>query len=111
EMWFPANYYGPTVAVLSCLVMLLAQTLVRPGGAADLLTRPAVMRLAQPLAAATLGIFAMHFLILALGTGTGVLGEPVATWPVLLLRFAIVSALTTAVVLLLRKVPVVRRVL
>ena len=111
EMWFPANYYGPTVALLSCLVLLLTQTFIRPGGVADVLTRPKVMRLAQPLGAATLGIFALHFLILALGTGTGVLGEPVATWPVLLLRFVIVSALTTALVLLLRKVPVIRRVL
>lgn len=111
ELWFPANYYGPTVAVLACLVMLLAQTLVRPGGAAQVLTGDRVMRLAQPVAAATLGIFALHFLVLSLGTYTGVLGEPETTGPVLLARFVVVSVITTAIVLPLRRVPLVRRVL
>ncbi|HLS64005.1 MAG TPA: acyltransferase [Ruania sp.] len=111
QQWFPANYYSPTVAVLSCLVVLLAQTFVRPGGVAGVLTGPRVMRLAQPVAAATLGIFAMHYLVLITGVRLGVLGEPVTSWPVLLARFVIVSMVTTVLVLVLRRVPVVRRVL
>src|SRR5699024_12584902 len=104
-------YYSPTVAVLSCLVVLLAQTFVRPGGVAGMLTGPRVMRLAQPVAAATLGIFAMHYLVLITGVRLGVLGEPLTSWPVLLARFVIVSMVTTVLVLVLRRVPVVRRVL
>ena len=76
-----------------------------------MLTGPRVMRLAQPVGAATLGIFGLHFLILSMATRTGVLGQPETTWPMLLLRFAVVSVLTTAIVLPLRRVPVVRRVL
>src|SRR5699024_7663205 len=111
QQWFPANYYSPTVAVLSCLVVLLAQTFVRPGGVAGMLSGPRVMRLAQPGAAATLGSFAMHYLVLITGVRLGVLGEPVTSWPVLLARFVIVSMVTTVLVLVLRRVPVVRRVL
>src|SRR5690606_25599404 len=33
ETWVGAHYYGPSVAVLCVLVLLLAQTTVRPGGA------------------------------------------------------------------------------
>jgi hypothetical protein len=69
------------------------------------------MRLVDPVASATLGIFALHFLVLLVGTDTGWLGEPVAPWPVLLGRFLVVSAVTTVLVLLLRRVPVLRRVL
>lgn len=111
DLWFPASYYGLTVAVLSCLVLVLTQTLVRPGAAGGVLATPAVMRVASPVGAATLGIFALHFLVLAIGTTTGTLGAPETTWPTVLLRFAIVATVTTVVVLLLRRVPVVRRVL
>lgn len=111
DLWFPASYYGLTVAVLSCLVLLLAQTLVRPGGIGGVLTTPAVMRMATPVGAATLGIFALHFLVLAIATRTGVLGAPETAWPIVLLRFLIVATVTTAVVLALRRVPIVRTVL
>ena len=109
--WFPANYYGLTVAVLSCLVFLLGQAVFRPDGVLRALTRPRVRRYADPVGRATLGIFALHFLVLVVGTTTGVLGRPETTWPVVLLRFVIVSALTTAIVLVFRKVPVARKVL
>src|SRR5699024_5673314 len=109
--WFPANYYGLTVAVLSCLVFLLGQAVVRADGVLRVLSSPRVLRYADPVGRATLGIFALHFLILVVGTTTGLLGEPETTWPVLLLRFVIVSALTTAIVVVFRKVPVARKVL
>jgi surface polysaccharide O-acyltransferase-like enzyme len=111
EQWLGAHYYSPTVAVLSVLVLLLAQSTVRPGGALSALARPEVLRRVQPVATATLGIFALHYLVLLVGIDTGVLGEPVASWPVLLLRAAVVGVGTTVLVLLLRRVPVVRRVL
>ncbi|HIZ36568.1 MAG TPA: acyltransferase [Candidatus Ruania gallistercoris] len=111
HLWFPANYYSLTVAALSCLVLLLAQRLVRPGGIGGVLTRPAVLRAAEPVSAATLGIFALHVLVLGIGTSTGVLGAPETAWPILLVRFLAVATVTTAVVLLLRRVPIVRTVL
>lgn len=111
DLWFPATYYGLTVAVLSCLILLLAQMLIRPGGIGGVLTGPRVMRVASPVGAATLGIFALHFLILTAGTMTGILGAAETAWPILLLRFTIVSTATTVVVLVLRRVPIVRAVL
>lgn len=111
EEWLGAHYYSPTVALLAVIVLLLAQTVLRRDGLLGRLTSPRVMRLVDPVASATLGIFALHFLVLLVGTDTGWLGEPVAPWPVLLGRFLVVSAVTTVLVLLLRRVPVLRRVL
>lgn len=111
ERWAGAHYYGPTVAVLAVLVVLLAQTLVRPGGALGVLAEARVLRVVGPVSDATLGIFALHFLVLLVATDTGWLGEPVAAWPVLVLRFAVVAVVTTVLVLALRRVPGVRLVL
>ncbi len=111
DQWLGAHYYSPTVAALSVLVVLLAQSTVRPGGALSGLARPEVLRRVQPVATATLGIFALHYLVLLVGIDTGVLGDPVASWPVLLLRALAVGAVTTALVLGLRRVPYVRGVL
>lgn len=111
SLWFGAHYYSPSVAVLAILIFLLAQTLIRPGGALGVLASPAVLRWAAPLATATLGIFALHFLILIIGTDTGILGTAETTWPLVLLRFAVVSVITTVLVLVLRRVPFVRQVL
>ncbi|WP_109471313.1 acyltransferase [Ornithinimicrobium cavernae] len=109
--WLGAHYYSPVVAVLSILIVLLTQTLIRPDGALRALTAPCAMHWATPLGEATMGIFALHFLVLIVGTTQGFLGTPETTWPVLLLRFGVVSLVTTAVVLLMRRVPVVRRVM
>ncbi|WP_298749319.1 acyltransferase [uncultured Serinicoccus sp.] len=109
--WAGAHYYSPTVAVLSVAVYLLAQALLEPGGAQSVMTSDRVMAVVDPVGRATLGIFAMHFLVLLVGTDTGVLGAPVAPWPVLLARFVLVAAVTTGLVLLGRRVPGVRRVL
>lgn len=111
EQWVGAHYYSPTVGLLSVLVLLLAQTLVRPEGPLRVLTRPAVLGPVDAVAAAGMGIFALHYLVLLVGVDTGVLGDPVAPWPVLLARFLVVSAATTALVLVLRRVPVLRQVL
>lgn len=108
--WFGAHYYGPSVALLSVLVLLLAQSTIRPGGALGALVRPGAMRIVRPAGAATLGIFTLHFLVLAVGTDTGLLGEPVTTWPVLLIRFLVVAVVSTGLVLVLRRVPVLGRV-
>lgn len=111
ERWLGAHYYSPTVALLSVLVVLLAQALVRPGGPLRVLAGGRALSLAAPVAASTMGIFALHFLVLLVATDTGWLGEPVAAWPVLVLRFAVVAAVTTGLVLVLRRVPGVRLVL
>lgn len=111
EQWLGAHYYSLPVAALSVLVLLLAQSLVRPGGALAALTALGVMRIVDPLASATMGIFALHYLVLLVGLDARLLGEPVASWPVLLLRFVVVATVTTALVLVLRRVPVLRSVL
>ncbi len=111
EEWLGAHYYSPSVGLLSVLVLLLAQTLVRPGGALGALAGPAAMRLAGPVGSATLGIFGLHYLVLLVGLDTGLLGGPVAAWPVLLVRAGVVAVVTTVVVVTLRRVPVVRAVL
>ncbi|WP_151523387.1 acyltransferase [Serinicoccus kebangsaanensis] len=111
QAWAGAHYYSPSVAALCLCVYLLAQSLIRPGGALAVLTGDRVMAVVDPLGRATLGIFALHFLVLLIGTDTGLLGPPVAPWPILLGRFLVVGAVTTGVVLLLRRVPVVRTVL
>lgn len=110
EEWFGAHYYSPSVALLSVLVVLLAQTTIRGGGALAPLAGPAVMRLARPVGSATLGIFGLHYLVLLVGIDTGVLGEPVVPWPLLLLRATVVAVVTTLIVLGLRRVPVARAV-
>jgi surface polysaccharide O-acyltransferase-like enzyme len=110
EEWLGAHYYSPSVAALSVLVLLLAQTTVRPGGALGVLAAPAALRLVEPVATATLGIFALHYLVLLVGIDSGVLGEPVAPWPTLVLRAAVVAVVTTVLVLVLRRLPVVRLV-
>ncbi|GAA4886614.1 acyltransferase [Serinicoccus chungangensis] len=111
QEWAGAHYYSPSVAVLSVAVYLLAQALLAPGGALSALTSDRVMAAVDPVGRATLGIFALHFLVLLVATDTGVLGPPVAPWPVLVARFAVVAAVTTGLVLVGRRVPVVRRVL
>lgn len=111
EQWLGAHYYSPTVALLAVLVLLLAQTTLRADGLLEVLTRPGVLRVVDAVAAASMGIFALHYLVLLVGIDTGWLGEPVATWPVLLVRFVVVGVVTTALVLVLRRVPVVRQVL
>lgn len=111
EQWVGAHYYSPTVALLSVLVVLLAQTTVRAGGALAGLARPPVVRAVAPVASATLGIFALHYLVLLVGLDSGLFGDPVAAWPVLLVRAVVVGVVTTVLVLVLRRVPLVRRVL
>ncbi|GAA5162942.1 hypothetical protein GCM10011366_13830 [Ornithinimicrobium tianjinense] len=111
EQWLGVHYYSLPVAALSVLVLMLAQSLVRPDGALAGLAAPRVMRVVDPVASATMGIFALHYLVLLVGLDVGLLGEPVASWPVLVLRFVAVAAVTTALVLVLRRVPGVRSVL
>jgi hypothetical protein len=109
--WLGAHYYSPSVALLSVLVVLLAQSTVRDGGTLRGLARPAVLRRVSPLGDATMGIFALHYLVLLVGLDSGLLGEPVDSWQVLVGRFVAVSVVTTALVLALRRVPLVRVVL
>lgn len=109
--WLGAHYYSPSVALLSVLVLLLAQTTVLEGGALAGLATPAVLRRVAPVGSATMGIFALHYLVLLVGLDSGRLGEPVDAWPVLVGRFVAVSVVTTVLVLGLRRVPVVRAVL
>lgn len=109
----PVNYYGLGMALYSIGVLLLAHGLLAPDGVLRSLLRPPAMTAGRELGDATLGLFGFHMTVLAVMTGTGWLGvdEPAADVATLLARAAVVIVVSTAVVLPLRRVPVVRRVL
>lgn len=109
--WAKVSYYSLPVGLLSVLVFVFAQSAIRPGGLLGGLTSPGVMRWVEPIGAATMGIFGLHFLVIVIGNDHEWFGPAATTWPLLLARIATVAVLTTAVVLLLRRVPVVNRVL
>jgi surface polysaccharide O-acyltransferase-like enzyme len=107
----PVNYYGPSVLLLTVLIFLVGQSTIRHTGALAALTRPGVLRLLNPLGAATMGIFGLHVAILTLVTRAQWFGPAVTSAPLLVARGAAVLVLTCAIVLPLRRVPFVRRVL
>jgi surface polysaccharide O-acyltransferase-like enzyme len=109
----PAWYYSITTMVFSAALFLLFQSLIRRGGVLGVLTRPTPSRLVRPLGDATLGVFALHLTILLWVFDWPVIGGAHAApgVAVLLARIAAVLAVTYAIVLVLRRVPGVRRLL
>lgn len=107
----PVNYYGPTVTLLTVLVFLVGQASRRRHREHARLTRHSARRVINELGAATLGIFALHLAVLQLVIEWEWFGPAATTAPLLILRYAVVLALTVALVLPLRRVPYVRAVL
>uniref|UniRef100_UPI003B3AF399 acyltransferase family protein n=1 Tax=Pseudactinotalea sp. TaxID=1926260 RepID=UPI003B3AF399 len=116
-MWLhtvtPVNYYGAGMALYSICVFLLAHALLAPDGALRRLLRGVPMVIGREIGGATMGIFGFHMTVLAVLKATGWLGgdEPATDLVTLLLRVAVVTIATLAVVLPLTRVPVVRRVM
>lgn len=110
----PVSYYGITVQLYAVLIFLVGQSLIHSKGALRVLVRPRLERLGRTLGDATLGVFALHFAIISLVVETFPVigGEPAASSSEqLVARVATVIVVTYAIVLVLRRVPVVRRVL
>jgi surface polysaccharide O-acyltransferase-like enzyme len=107
----PVNYYGPTVTLLTVLVFLVGQAGQRRRGAVGEPRRRGVRRPMDELGAATLGIFALHLAVLQLTIEWEWFGPAATSAQLLLLRYAVVLAITVAIVLPLRRVPYVRAVL
>ena len=109
----PVNYYGPTVALLTVLVFLVGQSARGQWARGQSDERPLRRRvgLIGEIGAATLGIFALHLAVLQLVIEWEWFGPGPTTAPLLIARYAVVLALTVAIVLPLRRVPYVRAVL
>lgn len=109
----PVSYYGPGVILYSCGVFLTFQGLIRADGLLRSLTRPRSVRIGTLLGDATLGVFGLHHTILLLSYEMPFIGGDAATGRTLELlgRVAFVWVVTYAIVLVLRRVPLVKRVL
>ncbi len=115
EWWatyVPASYYSLSVGLQAIGIFLIFQALIRPGGLLGFLTGPRISKVARSLGDATLGVFALHLTVLLAVREWGGLGsEPTSDGArFMLARLAMVIAVTYGIVLMLRKVPVVRRV-
>lgn len=67
ERYQPAeSYFHPAVAVSACAAMYLARWVVRPNGVGGWFARPRAARIGRTLGSATLGVFAVHQLVLML---------------------------------------------
>lgn len=113
QQYSPVGYYSISGMLLAVTVYLAAQGLIAPGGVLRGLTGPRGVRIGRLFGDATLGVFGLHLTVLYLVQEWGV-GGPLKASPTthdMLLRLLVVLAITWAVVLLLRRLPVVRAVL
>ncbi|MCO7274290.1 acyltransferase [Cellulosimicrobium cellulans] len=112
RLLLPTTYYGFQVQLYAVLVYLVVKSVVRPGGALGTLARPRVAATGRVLGDATLGVFVLHLMVWNLMLSLPVVGgdEAAGSVPQMLGRVAFVLVVTYAIVLLLRRVPVVRRV-
>ncbi|WP_076260248.1 acyltransferase [Intrasporangium flavum] len=113
ETMSPVGYYSTPAMVYSLAVFLVFQGLVRRDGPLRRLASSRMSSLARTLGDATMGVFALHLTILMWVPEWPVIGGERAAGgtSVLLLRVGAVLTLTYVIVLLLRRVPGVRRIL
>ncbi|MDO5712632.1 MAG: hypothetical protein Q4P32_12975, partial [Micrococcales bacterium] len=112
EHYQPAeSYFHPAVAVSACSALYLSRWLVRPGAAAAALARPGPARFGRLLGSATLGVFGVHQLVLAVVERAPVIGGgPVAASPgQLIARCAAVLTGAYIIAMLGGRIPLVRR--
>ena len=111
--WFGRSYYHFGTLVLTTWLFVTLHSCIRPGGAFRALSSGSAARLAALLGGATLGVYALHTAMWWWLVDAPVLGSDRAAASIieLVARFVAVLGLTYAVVLPLRRVPVVRRVL
>ncbi|WP_040155456.1 acyltransferase [Mobilicoccus massiliensis] len=113
EHYQPAeSYFHPAVAVAACSAMYLSRWIIRPGAAGALFARPRMARLGRAFGAATLGVFAVHQLVLYVVERMPWLGGgAVASTPEqLVARCVVVFVGAYAAALIGGRIPGVRRV-
>lgn len=113
ERYMPAEaYYSPILIVIAISVFLLARALVRPGGLLKRLTGPRPTRIGRRLGDATLGVFAVHLLVIKLMYELPKVGGDQAAGSVaqLLARCAFVFVIAYVVSLTAARIPIIRRV-
>jgi hypothetical protein len=112
ERFVPAEaYYSPVTVVLAVAVFLTARGLVRPAGFLAPLARGRLARIGRKLGDATLGVFAVHLLVLEVAERMPFIGgEAGALQPdELLARFGFVLAGAYAFSLTCARLPYLRR--
>lgn len=111
ETLSPAWYYSLTAMAYSVALYLLAQGLIRRGGLLERLRRPPAEHAGRTLGDATLGVFVLHLTVLLWVFEWPVIGGEHAAGDtaVLLARILVVLVVTYLVVLVLRRVPGIRR--
>ncbi|MFJ9315459.1 acyltransferase [Pimelobacter simplex] len=109
----PVGYYSLSGTISVCLVYLVFQGHIRPGGTLGVLTRPLGVRIGRLLGDATLGVFALHLTVLYF-VQQAEIGGPLPASPTthdLVIRLGVVLLITWTLVLLLRRIPYVRSLL
>ena len=113
ERFVPAEaYYSPTLIAITIAVFLCARALIRPRGLLRVLCRRGPALAGRRLGDSTLGVFAVHLLVLEAVFSLPVVGGAPAASTVseLLARCAIVFGVSYLIALLAARVPGVRRV-
>lgn len=113
EHYMPAEaYYSPVLIVIAISVFLVARALVRPDGLLKVLARPGPTRIGRRLGGATLGVFAVHLLVLQLMYELPKVGGDQAAGSVaqLLARCVFVFVVAYLISLTAARIPLIRRV-
>jgi len=113
ERYMPAEaYYSPTTIVIVVSVFLLGQTLVRSGGLLDPLCRPGPAIVGRRLGDATLGVFAVHLLVLEAVLQIPVIGGSIIAGSAgeLVARCVVVLVVAYLISLLASRIPFLSRV-
>lgn len=109
----PVGYFSATGVAFACCVFLAFQGLLAPNGPLRFATGPRSVRIGRLFGDATLGVFALHLTVLYFVQKADIGGPDLAspTAHDLVLRLSVVLLVTWAIVLPLRRVPVVRALL
>ena len=111
DAYTPAWYYSVTAMAYSVAIYLVFQSLIRPEGPLRAMARPRMSRLGRTLGDATLGVFVLHLTVLLWVFEWPVIGgdRSASGLLVLLLRVLAVLSTTYVIVLVLRRIPGVKR--
>ena len=113
ERYLPAEaYFSPTLIVFATSVFLVARAVARPGGLFKFLCRPRPTMIGRRLGDATLGVFAVHLLVLELMYRLPILGGERAADSAELLagRCLFVFVVAYLISLICSRIPGIRRV-
>ena len=112
EKYSPSeSYYSLTVLLVAVSVYLLARALIRPDGRLHALAAPGPTAVGRRLGGATLGVFAVHLLVLDAVVALPVIGgrEAADSALDLVVRCVLVFVVAYVISLLAARVPLLRR--